>query len=172
MILYHFTALINLPPIIRNGITDGRLPVHRRHGFIRCASLTTEPDHRRQSWYTDTGFDRTRVRLTCDVDAWSVRQIYQRYPTPVRIQRQLVPWEMRGKWFFAASVPPEKLTVEIRHDDYEPVPPDELAGLIHDIDLERQNFRFEAGPHGEIADLIASRSWLVDGPSVPKVLTV
>jgi hypothetical protein len=85
MIPYHFTALINLPPIIRNGITDGRLPVDRSHGYIRCASLTTEPDHRRQSWLTATGFDRTRVRLICDVDAWSVRQIHDQWPTPVRV---------------------------------------------------------------------------------------
>ncbi len=171
MILYHFTALINLPAIVRNGLTDGRLPVDRRHGFIRAVALTTDPNHRRQHWLTDTGFDRTRVRLTCDVDAWSVRQIYERYPTPVRVQRQLVPYDVRGKWFFVDAVPPERLTVEIRHDEYEPV--DALETLIRDIDRERREaFTFEAGPRGEIAELIGRKSWLVDGPSVPKVLQV
>jgi hypothetical protein len=84
----------------------------------------------------------------------------------------LVPYDVRWKRFFAASVPPDKLKVEIRHDDDEAVLPDELETLLRDIDRERENFRFEAGPHGEIADLIAARSSLVDGVSAPESLKI
>jgi len=54
------------------------------------------------------------------------------------------------------------------------VPPDELATLIRDIDLERRASLSDlnSARMGEVTDLIAERSWLVDGLSAPACLNI
>src|SRR5262245_26233803 len=65
--LYHFTCLLNLPSILRDGISKGEVPVG--HYDIRQApNLTTNPNGEAVH-YLSAVTDKTKVRLTVSIPA-------------------------------------------------------------------------------------------------------
>ena len=72
MRLYHFTGLLGLPGILREGIARGEVPLDVHTPYTRmqlAANLTTDGSPGGQSvWYAaDGAVDKTRVRLTVEV---------------------------------------------------------------------------------------------------------
>lgn len=64
--LYHYTALLNLPSILREGITKGEVPVSPRR-VMNAPNLTACRDGSKQSWVNGSVVDKRKVRLTVSV---------------------------------------------------------------------------------------------------------
>lgn len=81
--LYHFTARLYLPSILRNGINKGDVATAPDHGF-NAPWLTTDPEFGSQPWDRGSFLDKTEVRLTVEVpegdqNLWSWPYIAEKY---------------------------------------------------------------------------------------------
>lgn len=149
-VLYHFTCLLHLPGILREGITQGEVPVSpdRR---LNGPNLTTSGNPQAQRWAAGSAGDKTRVRLTVHVpegdgrlESW--QGICRRLRVERRLQRWLDPTGQAKFWFIYWGVIPTEWikVVELRQDgDYVPCSPDELRDLVAAIEVEREKLVFE-----------------------------
>lgn len=185
MTLHHFTALVFLPRIVRDGLTRGCVPndpAKYAYGDVQAVNLTADPNHRNQIvWLTDREtVDKTRIRITVDVpdpDLTTFRQFHERFRTRASVLKLLAPYEVRGKWFYVFGVvtPKQFVRVELREGDtYRPLSPGELAELVSRIEAERDRaFEPETvitnGPQRGCPVLCLKdecwMSWLLDGPA-------
>lgn len=140
--LYHFTCLAFLPEIMRDGITQGEVPI----GPVPCAdrpqaaNLTTNPNPNvLQSWNVCT-FDKTRIRLTVDIpesELTSFREVKERYKIKASWLKLIAPYHVRQQWFYAfGGVRPDQITLFEKLDNGEYVVVDDLQSLIEEIESE------------------------------------
>lgn len=173
--LYHFTCLMNLPAILREGITKGEVPISlASFKGPSAANLTRNPSPLATgSWgATKALTNKTKVRLTVEVRKTlvsSFAEINRAYNVPPQWVKALAPNGEGKDWFYVFSgVQPDSITkVEIEDNgEYREPEADELAALVERIAEERNRlvFRnidnarvFVGVTHGE-AD-----SWLFDG---------
>jgi hypothetical protein len=146
MRLYHFTCLLWLPEILKDGITLGEVPTGPTRSKDRpnAANLTNDPDPRHQSvWTGRNAADKTKVRLTVEVpdnEVMSFRQLVDRFKIKSSWLKRIDPSYQRPHWFFAFDgVSPEKITtVEIREGDtYKAISGEELQQFVARITEER-----------------------------------
>lgn len=179
MRLYHFTALIHLPRILREGITRGEVPVSPNTPVTQlCApNLTTNPNPVDQHWCFGCPINKTKIRLTVDVadeKLTSFRQVKEKYKMKASWIKILDCSYERRHWYFAfGGVPVEQITkIEMLDNGaYRELAPEELRELVARIEEERNTkFTFVAVTSGRRAGHIAPRfkdghheSWLCDG---------
>ena len=180
MRLYHFTALMHLPAILREGLRIGMVPINPTVSVaqINAPNLTTNPDPAAQSCWCGGGIvNKTKIRMTVEVPddkLTSFRQIMQKYKMRNSWVKLLDPYYERPHWYFAFDgVPVEHITkIEILEGRaYRELPSDELQALSARIDREREDtFRVTTVKSGRQAgyerlDFKDGRhaSWLLDG---------
>jgi hypothetical protein len=142
--LFHYTSLHSLPPILREGISRGEVPLSPSK-VLQGPTLTTSLSATVQHWREGSGIDKAKVRLSVRIpddderlEAW--RDVCRRYQVPKWWQRAL---DSRGQgkfWFvFWGTVLPAWITaVEVRGtgDDYSAVA--DLAALVQRILAESE----------------------------------
>ena len=84
MRLYHFTALMHLPAISREGLRIGVVPVYppRSVAELNAVNLTTNSDPAAQTCWCRGIVNKTKIRMTVEVPdekLTSFRQIIQQY---------------------------------------------------------------------------------------------
>ena len=149
--MFHFTALAYLPMIRREGITMGEVPLENvpYEQKPHLPNLTREPDPKKQTcWNTrQTVFDKSRVRLTVDVDGLDVvsfRELAKQYRMRSKWIKLLSPASQHYNWFHSKTpIPPDRLSqTEIALSspfDYSVLSHADLESLCAQIDEEREN---------------------------------
>jgi hypothetical protein len=172
MRLYHFTCLLHLPPILREGITMGEVPIPvSTDRFPSAPNLTTNPSPDAQLWMCNGKFNKLRVRLTVDVpdgdgklQSWT--DTSKQHNIPRSWSRRLDPTGQRKFWYIYWGVVPTAwiTSVEVRDRlGYVPVAGDVLAGLVDRIDEESRHF-IRNGDFTSVAEGHED-SWLLDDGS-------
>jgi len=179
MRLYHFTCLLHLPWIMKQGITKGEVPTGPIPYRLRpqAANLTRDPDLNHQStWILDNHADKTKIRITVEVPDTSVtsfRDMRERYRIKSSYLKKLDPTYQRPNWFFAfGGVSPDQfLAVEIREGrTYRTLSDDELRSLVARIEEERDSKLEFLPDDGTLPVKLKdgfSESWLIDGALIP-----
>jgi len=177
--LYHFTALMHLPAILREGIRRGEVPVtpYTPPAKLHAANLTTNPNPTDQRCWCRGILNKTKIRLTVEVHSdklTSFRQVQKKYRMRSKWVKALDPSYERRHWFFAfGGVSVQQIAkVEIFDDGvYRELAPDELRALVDRIEEERKRvFRFQLVTSGRRAGHVDPHfkdghqdSWLLDG---------
>lgn len=176
MLLYHFTAFLHLPEIMRDGLNRGEIPINGKWHYDRlpqAINLTRLSARKDQAaWGALRNIiDKTKVRITLDVDRNTVesfKDVRKRLKIPSSYARQLgAGADPYNHFFFFGVIPPDQFQlVEVWHDDcYKALNETELAELIVKIESERGNLVFstvKGYPCLELKEGV-SDSWLVDG---------
>lgn len=181
--LYHYTCLLWLPSIMREGIKNGDIPIDRTIQYQQrklAANFSTNGNRKDQLRIWAVGCcDKTRIRLTVDVperDLINYRQLRERFSIQAKWQKGLAPMQERKHWFYAfGGVPTEKISgVEMWNDgQYAPIAGADLDKLICDIEAEtKRALHIEVIKSGRFAGTRMvelhngfSSSWLLDGSS-------
>jgi hypothetical protein len=180
--LFHFTPMLYLPQIMREGINKGEIPVDVTTAYKdvpHAANLTSNGDRdgNRKIWAKGVAVDKSRVRLTVEVPKealTSFRQIKEKYTIPRRVLDRLCPYEERSKWFyvFGGVKPEQSVKVEIWDKGaYHELSRDEVKDLCNKIDEEIQRaLEFKTVTTGRLAGAKAAKvkegvedTWLYDG---------
>lgn len=171
MRLYHFTAMMYLPRIIREGLTMGELPLNpAKHGKYctrdQAVNLTTNAkraDHI-AIWANPGGMsnpmliDKTRLRIEVglpDSEITTFRQFVEKYKPTRKELDLLVPYEHRSSHFFAfGGVRPEQFVdlcfwkhEEQEYESFADGIPEMLA--VVEPEIERA-IEFHTEPDGEV----------------------
>jgi hypothetical protein len=189
--LYHFTSLMHLPDILREGITRGEVPLENVQYRDRpqAPNLTRKSDPRSQEWTKGCVMDKARVRLTVKLRTEAVtsfREVKQKYRMRSRWIKALAPAGQHFDWFFAfGGVPLERIAkIEVAiHTPFEYVEPapQVLESLLVLVEKESRKLTERRHVTGfsffEDSDVLRN-SWLFDGwagtspneyPAVPGV---
>jgi hypothetical protein len=177
--LYHFTNLMNLPAILREGILRGEVPVtpYTSIAQLNAPNLTANPNPADQRCWCRGATNKTKIRLTVEIPndkLTSFRQVQKKYRMKSGWVKALDPSYERRHWFFAfGGVPVQQITkVEILDNGaYRELAPEELCALVAGIEQEREKvFRFCRITSGLHAGHIGFQfkdghqdSWLLDG---------
>lgn len=182
MKLFHYTALLYLPSIIREGINRGEVPIPRdiRTLVDNAANLTTNPNDADQTRIWAEGrLDKTKIRITVDVDQSELvtfRQLRERYDLTAKWWKHVAPIEERKHWFYAFGgvQPAQFCSIKLRTDAaYKLLDDDALSNLISRITAERERaLVLTPKPNSTLVDDFdlgfkpgVYESWLVDGDS-------
>src|SRR5947209_527584 len=112
-LLYHFTCLLHLPCILREGISRGEVPLSGQE-VRQAPSLTSDPSPLALEWCALGSTDKTRVRLAVRVPAGDGRlqsweEVCRQFGVGREWQRQLDTTGKRGKsWFVYWGVLPRE----------------------------------------------------------------
>lgn len=145
MQLHHFTNLLSLPAILREGITMGEVPISPDLPYNRrpnAANLTTNGDPTAQDVWTGGLTNKIAVRLTVELpveELTSFREVKEKYRIRSSWLKLIAPYEHRRHWYFAMNgVRPEQIEkVELLDNGlYRQWPPVEVQGLVACIETE------------------------------------
>jgi hypothetical protein len=166
--LYHFTCLLHLPRILRDGINQGQVPISPQM-ILNAPNLTTSGSPSAQRWAAGGCTDKTKVRLTVSIpggderlEPW--RDVCRRFRVEKQWQRRLDPTGQGKFWhIYWGVVPPEWIeAVELRDGDaYAPCTGDELRDVLAAVEAERGKLVIE-GDMCRLRDGCES-CWLLDG---------
>jgi hypothetical protein len=178
MKLYHFTSLLHLPSILREGITKGEVPLDPRTPYNKlpqAPNLTSNGNPHQQSWIGGLT-DKTKVRLTVEVpdeDLTTFRQVRDKYGIRASWLKRLDPSYDRRNWYFAFGgiQPSQIVAVEVLENrSYRQIAGDELDELVARIEQEKEKLDIGTISHGVLAGATSiqlksghSSSWLLDG---------
>ncbi|GDY07637.1 hypothetical protein LBMAG52_11230 [Planctomycetia bacterium] len=180
---YHYTCLLWLPSIMREGIKNGEIPVDPAIPYQQsklATNLSTNGNREDQLRIWAVGcFDKTRIRLTVDVqerELINYRQLRERFSIRAKWAKLLAPIQERKHWFYAfGGVPTEKISgVELWNEGrYAPIAGADLDKLIAAIEAERNRaLHIEVAKSGRFSGYRTvqlhngiSSSWLLDGSS-------
>lgn len=156
-ILYHYSCLLHLPPILREGLTIGEIaqPELRHRKMANAVSLTSQTDHERLFFWGGSRSKafKTAVRYVCDIpDGDSklepARNTWKRLNVSPKVVKLLDSIGQSKWWFFYHGViPPERFTVEFwGSKGYVPMTSDQLAPIVAEVTLVRDKFEFLVPP--------------------------
>jgi hypothetical protein len=157
-ILYHYSPLIHLPLILRDGLTTGEIaqPTLLDRKVATAVSLTSQTDHERLFFWggtTSLAF-KTAVRFVCDIpDGDSklepARSVWKRLNVPPKAVKLLDSTGQSKWWFFYHGViPPERFTVEFwGSKGYVPMTSEQLSPIVAEVSLVRDKFEFLVPPN-------------------------
>ena len=177
MLIYHFTCLVNLPEVIREGITKGEIPTAKTPYGDRpqAANLTTNPKREDQDLWNTGRVDKTRIRLTMDLpdsDLTSFREVKERFKITSTWLKRLAPYHARQHWYFAfGGVRPDHITLVEKWDDGKYSAVENLPELVQQVENERERamvLRISTSGIGRGALVMelkpgGENSWLLDG---------
>jgi len=182
MQLYHFTNLLSLPAILREGITTGEVPISPNLAYSQrpsAANLTTNGDPAAQDVWTGGPTNKIAIRLTVELpveELTSFREVKEKYRIRSSWLKLIAPYEHRRHWYFAMNgVRPEQIEkVELLDNgQYRQLSPVEVQKLVAWIEAEvAEKLEFSSITSGPVAGARAFRlkglftdSWLMDGPA-------
>jgi len=136
--------LAYLPEIMRDGITQGEVPIGPipYAGRPQAANLTTNPKRKDQQLWNDSNstIDKTRIRLTVDIpesELTSFREVKERYKIRASWLKLVAPYHVRPQWYYAfGGVRPDQIKLVEKWDNGEYVVVCDLKGLIEKIETE------------------------------------
>lgn len=177
MLLYHFTCLVWLPEVIRDGITKGEVPTGPTPYADRpqAANLTANPNREDQHWNSENAFDKARIRLKVEVpesELTSFRQVKDRYKIKQSWLKLTAPYLVRQQWYFAfGGVRPDQIKLVEKWDNGKYSVVDNLPDLINQVEVERERaLTFIVPASGIAKGAIDVRlkpgvetTWLLDG---------
>ncbi len=183
MQLFHFTNLLSLPAILREGITKGEVPISPNLAYNRrpsAANLTTNGSPTDQQVWIGGPTNKVAVRPTVDVpdaELTSFRAVKDRYAIRSSWLKVIAPYEHRRHWYFAfGGVRPDQIQrIEIlENGEYRQLSQAEVQELVAMIEAEiAENLEIgladsgmEAGARGFRFKSDWSDSWLIDGPEL------
>jgi hypothetical protein len=148
MKLFHFTALYHLPPIARDGLSKGEIPVNEgknAHG----PNFTTNPKGSVQGhWATGAISDKTKIRIAVDIAESDPKLIHWKTKgwKGSRSHLRLLDSFGQGKFWYVyvdGVVPPPFLEIAIREtaDVYRPLEGRELLELVERSTKSGRGFR-------------------------------
>lgn len=164
MRLYHYTCLMNLPAILRDGIIYGEFPLAVGVTKLGWPSFTSEPFCLEAAWTGDGRLDKTRVRLTVDVPDQFLkchRDLWQELKVEKWFQELMVPNGDGRNWFVSLQPVPRSVILEVAIRNWcEYVCPkrEDLLDLIRDIVTERQKLNFWLDDY-EVVQCEAKNGW-------------
>ena len=177
--LYHFTCLLYLPMILRQGIRRGEVPVCPFGVMPNAANLTSVGSRAAQEWYNELNFlDKTKVRLEVDVhtsELTTFNEVAKTYRMPQNWIDTLDPHDQRDQWYFAFDGIPVDQIVEVgiahdKSDSYVPIADERLEILCRQVERECRPPAFVYTQHGVMCSQVhALDSWLLDGPSATQM---
>jgi hypothetical protein len=156
-ILYHYSCLLHLPPIIRGGLSIGEIaqPQLRHRKMANAVSLTSQTDHDRLFfWGGSTSIPfKTAVRYVCkitegDSNLEPARNLWKRLSLPSKAIKTFDP-NGQSKWwyFYHGVIPPERFTVELwGSKGYVPLTSVQLPRIVSEMDVLRDEFEFIVPP--------------------------
>jgi hypothetical protein len=169
--LSHFTSLVFLPAILRDGLTKGEVPL-RPGKALNAANFTSNPNPHALHWAVLGPLDKSRVRLEVDVpddrlEPWRAAML--RLKVNKGYMRDLDTQGQGKFWYFywGTVLPSRILSVDVREgQDYRPRSGSDLDALIADINTELLHLEF--GRREDGVPLIrrkdgTRKSWLYDG---------
>jgi hypothetical protein len=173
-ILYHFTGLISLPPVLRDGIKKGEVPVDPRKPR-NAANLTTNSDpERNKHWNAGGAIDKTKVRITVEMPVKSIiswREVREKFKVDPKWAKALDPHGEGKNWWFAFNgvSPTQFRKLEIRDEEgvYQEWSGDKLDELVSRIAAEHSR-AMEAAERkvvNGIPVVVVGETWLMDGQS-------
>lgn len=180
MRLYHYTAFLYLPEILRDGITRGEVPInpHTRTLADNAANLTTSRDAlAQQKTWAEGILDKTKIRIIVEIqesELMTFGQLKKKYSLSKEWLNRIDPHKEGKHWYYAFGGVKRSqfVRVEIRSENrYKPIKDAELTDLVQKIELEIERaliidpktnstlvndfvLRFKLG---------VCESWLVDG---------
>ncbi len=107
--LYHYTAMLYLPVILRDGIKPGELPVDpMKYNYAKCPkavnlTLNGNATEQQKIWAKGSVLDKTRIRLTVAVpekELVSFRKMRETYKITAEVLDLLAPKHVRQDWFY------------------------------------------------------------------------
>lgn len=192
MKLFHFTHLLSLPGILREGIIMGEVPISPDIPYDdrpKAANLTTNENQSEQSWYSSKSkkkqseinlkygpplTNKMAIRLTIAIsegELTSFQEAAKRFNTSPEWEKKLGSAQERQQWFYAfEGVRPDQIRKIERlvKGKYCKLSPDELNQLVTAIEKEREQKLIVEGEQMTIYFKPGySESWLIDGPKWP-----
>jgi hypothetical protein len=147
MLLYHFTSLFNLPPILKDGLKKGEVPLRPRH-HLNAPNLTTNPEPLAQAWAEGSATNKRKVRLAVEIplpdhhlQTW--RDVCRKNGVKREWMQALDPCGQGDFWYlYFGKIPPAMIQrVEIMSGrGYRVCAGRELEALVASIEVERQKF--------------------------------
>lgn len=180
MKLFHFTYLLNLPDIMREGISRGEVPVSPQLAYCdrpQAANLTKDGNPANQHWRNGSSMNKVAIRLTVEVprtDLLTFKEAEERFTIPPAWSATLGSLTQRRKWYFAlGGVRPDQIQAVERlvNGQYRRLSEAKLEALIAAIERERdKKLTRVLVPGGLFKGATAYRwkagfsdSWLIDG---------
>jgi len=161
-VLYHYSSLVHLPPIIRDGLSEGEVSVPNPRGRTTAVSLTSQTDYERLFLWGKPERDphKTAVRYACHLEDGDdkqepARSAWRQLNVPPKYLKQRLDPLGQAKWwyFYHGVIPPGQFTVEFwGRRGYVPVPPGALSRIAAEVELARGFFEFFVQP-GKPLDL-------------------
>ena len=183
MQLFHFTNLMRLPSILRDGINKGEIPISPTLAYNQlpnAANLTTNGNPADQIVWANSNnpTNKLAIRLTVEVpdaDLTSFRAVKEKYQIRSSWLKIIAPYEHRRHWYFAMNgVKPHQIEkVEVlENGQYRQLSHAEVQDLVAMIDAEaNEKLEFTVEKTGILAGASAfflkpgvTDSWLFDGP--------
>ena len=180
MKLYHFTRLLNLPRILREGIVIGEVPISPNVRYAerpKAANLTSNKNQTGQLWCSENRISKVAIRLTVDVpenELTSFQEVAKQYNTSPEWLERLGSARHRRQWFYAfAGVHPSQIRKVERlvNGQYRNQSHGELKTLVAAIErelglkwlVEFETTGLNAGAERYRIKPGYSESWLIDG---------
>lgn len=154
-VLYHYSPLVHLPPIIRVGLAHGEIAHPNPMVRLTAVSLTTQYDPDRLNCWANAGPDpvKTAVWYVCRLPAGDTRleparAAWKRLGVSPRAVKGLDPYGQSKWWsFYHGAIPPAWFTVELRgRHGYVPVTGADLASAVAEVAVVRDRFEFVVPP--------------------------
>ena len=154
-ILYHYSPLFNLPPIIREGLSIGEIAQPGSRDRTTAVSLTSQTDHDRLFFWGNgtSGPWQIAVRYVCQIAEGDnrlepARSVWKRLNVSSKTVKGLDP-NGQSKWwyFYHGVISPERFTVELwgRHG-FVPATSAQLSRIVTEVDILRDKFEFIVPP--------------------------
>lgn len=151
--LYHYSPLLHLPPILRDGLTLGEIAQPNPFRREQAISLTTQPDPDRIVCWGVSEPIKTAVRYACnlpdgDERLEATRNAWKRLNIPKAFQDKLDP-QRQAKWwsFWHGTIPVEWFTVELRgKGGYVMLTDTDRERVLYEVSAVREKFEFVVPP--------------------------
>lgn len=154
--LYHYTPLVNLPPIMAGGLSLGRVAIESNTAAGPVAvSLTSQTNPETLLCWGENRptISPTQVRLACRLnqddpkleraaDTWKRLNVSRRFLDAIDSRGQRKWW-----YFYFGVIPAAELTVEVRgRAGYAALPANYLHGVLRIANQQRDNLDFDTRP--------------------------
>jgi len=176
-LLFHFTAKMHLPNILREGISRGEVPTMplskaRKYNDVpQAVNLTRNQNAHSQNCWSVGVMDKTAIRLTIDATRLKVvtfKDVRKQYKIPHSYISQLAPAKEHFDWYFVFGIvhPSSIRVIDVKcNDHYRALDAEAVQSLIEQIEVEKRQFDIINidGANAFTLKEGVSDSWLIDG---------
>ncbi len=147
--LYHFTGLLHLPPILKDGITKGEFPVDY-YKVLQYPNLTKEKNPLSNTvWSQGSTIDKTKIRLTCNVEEKNLKNQLS-YWKELKVGKQFIKdidkyGESYNWYIYLETITPNMISlveIKTKNNEFSEIKGNELKELLERIEHDRQRIEF------------------------------